>query len=52
MYSTAQKKRFRVILDIEAYDDLNVPNLDWNELLKLEGDESVYASVKDYDDLY
>lgn len=52
MYSTVQKKRYRVVLDIEAYEDLDVPNLDWHEILKLEGGEYAYASVKDYDDLY
>lgn len=52
MYPTIQKKRYRVVLDIEAYDDLDLLNLDWSEVLKLEGDECVYSSVKDYDDLY
>jgi hypothetical protein len=53
MHSTLiQKKRYRVTLDIEAYDDLDVKNLNWDEILKLEGDERVYARVKDYDDLY
>jgi len=52
MYSTVQKKRYRVVLDIEAYEDLDVLNLDWHEVLKLDGNECVYASVKDYDDLY
>lgn len=52
MYATVQKKRYRVILDLEAYDDLDVENLDWGELLKLEGDECVSSKVKDYSDLY
>jgi len=52
MYATVQKKRYRVVLDLEAYDDLDVQNLDWAELLKLEGGECVSATVKDYSDLY
>ena len=52
MYSTIQKKRYRIVLDLEAYDDLDVKNLDWSEILKLEGDECVESSVVDYDDLY
>jgi hypothetical protein len=47
-----QKKRYCVTLDIEAYEDLDVKNLNWDEVLKLEGDERVYATVKDYDELY
>lgn len=53
MYSALiKKKRYRVVLDIEAYDDLDIKNLSWDEILKLEGDECVYAQVKDYEDLY
>jgi hypothetical protein len=35
-----------------CYDDLNVEDMDWKELLDLEGDEDVHASIKDYSDLY
>ncbi|WJZ47909.1 hypothetical protein [Synechococcus phage DSL-LC03] len=53
MYSTMQKNRYRVVLDIEAYDDLDVQNLNWNEVLKLEGDESVEVlSITDFDSIY
>lgn len=53
MYATVQKKRYRVVLDLEVYDDLDIQNLEWGEVLKLEGDESVDATVKDLDiDLY
>lgn len=45
----AQKRLVRVILDIECYDDLDVENIDWKEILELEGDEEVHSSVKEYD---
>ena len=45
----AQKQRVRVTLDLECYDDLDVSNLDWKDLLELEGDERVYVSIKDLD---
>jgi hypothetical protein len=32
-----------------CYDDLDVENMDWKELLELEGDEEVYTSIKDLD---
>lgn len=45
----AQKRLVRVTLDIECYDDLDVENIDWKEILELEGDEEVHSSVKEYD---
>jgi hypothetical protein len=43
----AQKRLVRVTLDIMCYDDLDVENMNWKELLELEGDEDVYASTKE-----
>jgi len=43
----AQKRLVRVTLDIMCYDDLDVENIDWKELLELEGDEDVYATTKE-----
>jgi hypothetical protein len=48
----AQKRRLRVTLDIMCYDDLDIENIDFKELLELEGDEEVYTSIKDLTDLY
>ena len=45
----AHKRLVRVTLDIMCYDDLDVENMDWKELLELEGDEGVHHSIKDYD---
>lgn len=45
----AQKRMVRVTLDIECYDDLNVEDLDWKELLELEGDEYVHTKIKEFD---
>ena len=44
----AQKRLVRVTLDIMCYDDLDVEDLDWKELLELQGDEEVHSSIKDY----
>ncbi len=44
----AQKRMVRVTLDIMCYDDLNVEDMDWKDILELEGDEEVYTTVKDY----
>jgi hypothetical protein len=48
----AQKRLVRVTLDIECYDDLNVEDMDWKELLELEGDENVHVTIKDSYDWY
>jgi hypothetical protein len=45
----AQKRLVRVTLDIECYDDLDLENINWKDLLELEGNEEVYSSIKEYD---
>jgi hypothetical protein len=45
----AQKRLVRVTLDIECYDDLELENINWKDLLELEGNEEVYSSIKEYD---
>ena len=44
---TPTKRTVRVTLDIECYDDLDLETYDWNEVLGLEGDESVYVSMEE-----
>ena len=44
-----QKRKVIVILDIDCYDDLDVHDIDWKDLLGLEGNESIHVSVKEYD---
>lgn len=49
----AQKRRVSVTLDVECYDDLYLQevlaDLDWKELLDLEGDENVDITIKECD---
>jgi hypothetical protein len=49
---TIQKRTVRVTLDIKCYNDLELEDLDWRDLLDLQGDENVDVSIKDLDDLY
>ena len=44
---TLTKRTIRVTLDVECYDDLELENYDWNEVLGLEGDESVHVSMEE-----
>ena len=48
----AQKRLVRVILAVECYDDLDLDNINWSELLDLEGDESVNSRIKELGDVY
>ena len=43
----SHKRLVRVTLDIDAYDDLDIENLDWKQLLDLEGDEDVDVNIKE-----
>ena len=45
----AHKRLVSVTLDVMCYDDLDVEHMDWKDILKLEGDEEVYCSIKEYD---
>jgi hypothetical protein len=45
----AQKRLVRVTLDIMCYDDLDVEDMNWKDILELQGDEEVYSTVKDYE---
>ena len=43
----AHKRIVSVTLDIECYDDLELENLDWREVLDLQGDEKVHVNIKE-----
>ena len=45
----AHKRLIRVTLDIECYDDLDLDDINWHELLQLEPNESVHSRVKEFD---
>lgn len=45
----AQKRLLTVTLDIMCYDDLDIENINWKEILELEGDEDLHCSIKEYD---
>jgi hypothetical protein len=45
----AQKRRVQVTLYVECYDDLDLEDINWKDLLDLEGGEEVHVSIKEYD---
>jgi len=49
-YQIASKKRIRVTLDFNVFDDFNAHNIDWERVFKLEPAESVDAYVEDFSD--
>ena len=42
-----KKKQLQITLDLECYEDLNVNDIDWRKVLRLEGDECVYCNIKE-----
>ena len=49
---THTKRLVSITLDVECYDDFHPEDLDWNDILDLEGDEQVHVSIKDYADIF
>ncbi len=43
------KHLIRVTLDIDCYDDLDLQDINWRQILELEGDEDVDVSIKEVD---
>ena len=52
MYSHPQKHMVSVTLDIQCYDDLDLDQIDWTDVLDLQGDESVDVTIKELADVY
>jgi len=52
MYRTPTKRIVRVTLDLMCYDDLDIEDIDWKDILGLEGNEDVNVSIKDYTDIF
>ena len=45
----AQKRLVTVTLDIMCYDDLDIEDINWKELLQLEPNEDVHCKIQDHD---
>ena len=43
-YTSTQKQRYRITLDIEVYEDFNPHQIDFEELFDMEGTERVVDS--------
>lgn len=52
MPNTHTKRVVRITLDLMCYDDLELEDINWREILHLEGDEDVNVSIKDYSDIF
>ena len=49
---TLTKRQVRVTLDIECYDDLDLDDINWNDVLGLESNESVNIIIHDIDEFW
>ena len=52
MYTQARKRIVSVTLDIECYDDLELKDINWSDILGLEGDENVDVSIRETADIF
>ena len=52
MYAHAHKRIVSVTLDIECYDDLELEDIDWRDVLDLQGDENVDVSIRETADIF
>ena len=48
-YQIAQKRRVRVTLEFDVYNDFDARQIDWEKLFDLEPNERVNAYVEDFD---
>ena len=48
----AHKRIVSVTLDIECYDDLELEEMDWRDILDLQGDEKVDVSIRETADVF
>jgi hypothetical protein len=47
IYHSAQKSKYRITLEIEALDDFNPRDIDWEKLFELQGNERCEAYIED-----
>lgn len=52
MYTQTHKRVVSVTLDIECYDDLEIKDIDWSDVLDLQGDETVDVTIKEMTEVY
>lgn len=48
----AQKSKYRITLEIEALDDFNPHQINWEKLFQLDGNESVECYIEDLSSKY
>ena len=50
VYQECQLQKYRITLDLEVMSDFDPRELDWDAILKLEGNEHLSVDVKELDD--
>ena len=46
---THNKRLVTITLNVMCYDDLDLQDLNWRDLLDLQGDEEVNTNIKEYE---
>ena len=52
MSATHTKRMVRVTLDLMCYDDLELDDIPWREMLHLEDGEDLHVSIEDFTDIF
>ena len=47
LYSQAQKRKYRITLDVEVLSDFNPKQINWGKVLDLQCNESVESYIED-----
>jgi len=48
----AQKRNVTITLDITCHEDLDLEDINWREMLRLEHDEDIHVSIREAPDIW
>ena len=47
LYNQATKSKYRITLEVDALDDFNPHQIDWNKVLEIQDNESCESIIED-----
>tara|TARA_B100001094_G_C17963253_1_gene686538 strand:- start:648 stop:821 length:174 start_codon:yes stop_codon:yes gene_type:complete len=47
LYSQAQKRKYRITLELDVLDDFNPRQIDWDKVFEIQDNESVESYIED-----
>ena len=49
LYSQAEKRKYRITLELDVLDDFNPRQIDWRKVLQIEDNEDLECYIEDVD---